>query len=342
MASPPLLDLDALLTPIEGDDGTAIPRMERGELDDLRKEKDDPAQVGQTIKANWPEIIKRSQQLLQTRSKDLVIASRLVEALFQQHGFSALSTGFQLLRRMLVECWDKLCPPVEDGDLDPRAGAIGWLCSRDMGARFPSSIRLRPLLRGQEGFYSFLDWQHAQENRPNVNKEDVAKAMQRVSLDDCVRLHDIFADAVKDLTEFGETLRERLAGDAPDIAELRSALVQCQQLMQQLIKEKKPPEEAAASEAATQESEDGAPSAKGPVGSRAEAYRQLAQAAAVLRQLEPHSPIPYLVQRAVQMGALPFPEMIRELIREPNVLSELRRELGIPAEGPPPETPPSE
>jgi type VI secretion system protein ImpA len=149
----------------------------------------------------------------------------------------------------------------------------------------------------------------------------------------------VFAEAVKDLTELSDTLRERLAADAPDIAELRSALVQCQQLMQQLIKEKKPADEAAPGVAETADAGDGSAQAKGPVGSRAEAYRQLAQAAAVLRQLEPHSPIPYLVQRAVQLGALSFPEMIRALIREPNVLAELRRELGIPAEETPPAAP---
>ena len=73
--------------------------------------------------------------------------------------------------------------------------------------------------------------------------------------------------------------------------------------------------------------------------SRAEAYRQLARAAAVLQELEPHSPIPYLVQRAVQLGSLPFPDLIKALIREPNVLAELAREFGLgeaPSGGAPP------
>jgi type VI secretion system protein ImpA len=65
------------------------------------------------------------------------------------------------------------------------------------------------------------------------------------------------------------------------------------------------------------------------MASRAEAYRQLAQAAARLRELEPHSPIPYLVQRAVELGGLPFPLLIKALIRDGNVISELNRELGI-------------
>ena len=67
---------------------------------------------------------------------------------------------------------------------------------------------------------------------------------------------------------------------------------------------------------------------------RDEAYRQLAQAAEVLRQLEPHSPIPYLVRRAVELGSLSFPELIQALIREPNAITELKRELGIKEEKP--------
>jgi type VI secretion system protein ImpA len=64
----------------------------------------------------------------------------------------------------------------------------------------------------------------------------------------------------------------------------------------------------------------------------------LAQAAALLKELEPHSPIPYLVQRAVELGALPFPELMIALIREPNVLADLNRELGIKVSPPQPPT----
>ena len=43
------------------------------------------------------------------------------------------------------------------------------------------------------------------------------------------------------------------------------------------------------------------------VDSRAQVYQQLAQAAAMLQRLEPHSPIPYLINRAVELGACPSP-----------------------------------
>jgi type VI secretion system protein ImpA len=66
--------------------------------------------------------------------------------------------------------------------------------------------------------------------------------------------------------------------------------------------------------------------------SRAAAYRQLAEAAALLERLEPHSPIPYLVKRAVELGSLPFPQLMKALIRDANVLAELTREFGLKAD----------
>jgi type VI secretion system protein ImpA len=58
-------------------------------------------------------------------------------------------------------------------------------------------------------------------------------------------------------------------------------------------------------------------------------YQRLTEAADVLAQLEPHSPVPYLIRKAVEFGSLPFPQLMRALIREEQVISEMNRELGI-------------
>ena len=67
-------------------------------------------------------------------------------------------------------------------------------------------------------------------------------------------------------------------------------------------------------------------------GGRDQLYRQLAQIADALKRIEPHSPIPYLLERCVKLGAMPFPELMREVIREAGTLDELDRLLGLKRE----------
>jgi len=70
-------------------------------------------------------------------------------------------------------------------------------------------------------------------------------------------------------------------------------------------------------------------SAEPKMETRAEIYARVAEAAAKLQQIEPHSPIPYLLNRAVELGSLPFPELMKSLILNADVLKLMNRELGI-------------
>jgi type VI secretion system protein ImpA len=45
------------------------------------------------------------------------------------------------------------------------------------------------------------------------------------------------------------------------------------------------------------------------------AYRALAEIAAFLRRVEPHSPTPYLIERAVRWGGMALPEVMADLSR---------------------------
>ena len=73
----------------------------------------------------------------------------------------------------------------------------------------------------------------------------------------------------------------------------------------------------------------GKPQEQEAVGSRDQAYQMMAKAAEMLSAIEPHSPVPYLVRRAVELGKLPFPELIQAFVREQGTLDVMFRELGI-------------
>jgi type VI secretion system protein ImpA len=346
MPSPPLLDLEALLAPVPGDEpaGGSIPFEVRQELEDARKEvnpedfpADDPMRPENPKKADWPGIIRLAQQTLTETSKDLLVAARLTEALTKQQGFAGLRDGLRLMRRLVEDCWDRINPAVEDGDLEARAAPFHWIDDADKGARFPTALRTVPLVVGATGAYGWYEWRQSQDGKGTVSRDDFEKAATATPRDYCQTVIEDLTECYQEILQLGQILGQRMGSDAPGLLSLRQALDECLSLEKQILQRKGGPEvgpsengEAAAGDGATQQ-------ARRAATSREEAYRQLADAAATLQRLEPHSPIPYLVQRAVELGALPFPQLIRALIREPNVLAELSRELGIKDEAPPSE-----
>ena len=70
-------------------------------------------------------------------------------------------------------------------------------------------------------------------------------------------------------------------------------------------------------------------STSGPIQSRADAYYRLAEAAEYLIRTEPHSPVPYLVKRAVQWGNMPLAQLLTEFIGNPEDLVTIQRLLGM-------------
>ena len=62
---------------------------------------------------------------------------------------------------------------------------------------------------------------------------------------------------------------------------------------------------------------------------RAEAYATLEALADYLSQVEPHSPSPLLIRRAVNWGRMSLPEVIAEIIREEGDVNRLLNVLGI-------------
>jgi type VI secretion system protein ImpA len=62
---------------------------------------------------------------------------------------------------------------------------------------------------------------------------------------------------------------------------------------------------------------------------RADAIRRLAAVAEYFRRTEPHSPVAYLVQRAVRWGEMPLEEWLQDVIHDESVLGQLRETLGL-------------
>jgi type VI secretion system protein ImpA len=335
------LSVEEFLAPIPGDHpaGSTLPYDVKVELEEARKEIDpdaydpaDPARPAEAKSADWPAIVRVAGRTLQETSKDLLVAARLTEALARTDGFDGLADGLAVMRGMIDQCWERMYPEIDDGDLEVRAGPFHWLSENDRGARFPHAVRGLPLVNQNGSAIGWRQWKETQDGKGAVTREDFEKAVRDAPREDCQATFDALTRVVTELNGLNEALNARLGKDSPGMTDLRTAVGECYSLAKQILERKGPAAGAASGEADTTGAAPGEGQPGGPARTlltRADVYARLTEAADLLERLEPHSPVPYLIRKAVEFGGLPFPQLMRALIRDDSVLTEMNRELGI-------------
>jgi type VI secretion system protein ImpA len=363
MASAPQIEIDPLLEPIPGDEpaGNAVPFNVRRQLDEYRKEvspdsfaPDDPMRPENPKPADWGAIIELAQETLKETSKDMLVAARLTEALTKEHGFGGLRDGLQLMRRLVEDCWDRIHPSIEDGDLEVRAAAFNWLDDADRGARFPHSVRAIGFIPGDDRKYSWKDWRAVMDGKEGLSREQIESGTDSMSREDVQTVVDDIHEAMAEVDKIVEVTTEKMADVAPGLSEVRTALRECLQLVEPILKKKGPapsdepmdadlgddPADSGSESAENGEyidsnedaGESAAPSRPRRVNTRVEVYAQLEQVSQRLLEIDPHSPISYLVQRAVKLSKLPLPKLLKALIRNDQALDDLNRDLDLGVE----------
>ncbi len=340
MAAVPELDMAALLAPIPGDkpEGTRMPPMTRLKLESARKlfepNPDDPAAAPIPKKPEWSLIVKTTSETLTETSKDLETAMRLLEALTRIAGFKGLTTGLNVLKGLVENCWDYLhpMPDPEDGEgPEIRAERFNWIGDTNAGAQFPHTIRQIPFLSVGGPVYSMQDRLATMENKGPIGSDE----MSRASLPMADTAAEI-AESYQAFLDLDRALTEKLNNNAPGMIGLRQALEEINDLARRLSgggETANSGDESAGAESGGGSTGGAFQMNAGSVSSREDAYRLIGQIADSLARIEPHSPIPDLLRRAVELGRMPFRRLIKELVVDGGNLTQIYREFGIKDEG---------
>ncbi|HEX8609715.1 MAG TPA: type VI secretion system protein TssA [Telluria sp.] len=358
--------LDALLAPL-ADDAPCGPAARHDavftEIRLLREEDDPNLPMGQwerpLKRADWAGIEQLCTAMLGTRSKDLQIAVWLVEAWTRQRGFVGLFHGLRLLDTLLRSYWPALHPVIEDdGDCDARLAPLEWL-----NASLSATVRVHAALLVPDGAkrvpLTLAEWERmtaqdmaapegarrhgAGDDDAPLTRADLVAAARQMQLEVAMTGAAVFhsLDYLHSLVGF---LEEQLGAQAPRLAKLRSALEGAQRVLVQMqpeqeeeVMEQAMEQEQARSQECTLSPALHAVPAPAPAGAvvganwrnRADAYATLEALADYLTEIEPHSPTPFLLRRAVNWGRMPLPEVIAEIIREEGDLNRLVNVLGI-------------
>jgi type VI secretion system protein ImpA len=321
-------------------------------------------------RADWAGAAALCRDALAGRSKDLQLCAWLAEAWLHLHGFEGAAAGLEVMAGVAGTFWDTLHPRGDGDQCEARGLVVEWMdgtladalvmvplslpstadaevhpwATRDAALRLENQGRRDPAaVKAAEaaGVVTLARFDRGVSLTPTPFYAAAAAALRRAE-DAAARLQAIF-DA-------------RCPADTPGLLRTRGVLAAVRGWATQVLAARPdavpdPPEEPMSADppavvpAVPPSDGTGAetpapPAAVGPIAiagrapaSRDEAYRWLEAAADFLAAAEPHSPVPYLVRRAVAWGRLPLPELMQEFQRSGYDLGTLHNVLGLEPPG---------
>jgi type VI secretion system protein ImpA len=361
-ATPPaLLDVEALLTPLPGENPAGENLRYSGLHDEIREARraEDNLPQGdwqrESKAAQWPKVVELATTALANKTKDLQVSAWMSEALVRLYGFVGLRDGLKVMRGLQERFWDQLHPELDGEDMDARANVLSSL---DKALEIP--LKSLPLTKSGSGTdYSYIQWEES-------TKFDFPENMESLEAEAYERLTQLKTQAEAEKRVTGEAWRkakgasrrpfyeetyallnecwqefealdrvmdEKFGRHTPGLGTLKKTLDDVRTLLEKLVKEKRvlepdPVSEAPPSDGTSEVARTTVISA-GSVQSREEALKRLAEVAHYFQITEPHSPVSYLIQRAITWGQMPLELWLEDVIKDGSVLGQLRETLGL-------------
>lgn len=354
------IDITELLAPIPGSDPAGSDASFSDQFDRIREARraDDPnlaqGEWQTELKvADWREAQSLAEDVLLRTSKDLQAAVWLGEAIIARQGLEGARDAFDLLTGLLDTYWDGLYPRIDDGDLEERASKLAWFAT--YGGRVLQTTLLND---DPQAALTLAGWVDSREvdnlGRQNAEAYQAALDEGRINGEayDSRMLATpdaLIAERIAQVAAAREAFARlsamsdaKLGREAPSLSALEDALKKIQTIYARVAASKGL---GGAVEAdAGGEGDAGvaaAPAAAGAGGaalnlgggslaSKESALRALNDIAAFFRRTEPHSPVAYLLDRAVTWANMPLEQWLAEVIRDESTLSSIRERVGLP------------
>lgn len=354
------IDVNELLAPIPGGDPAGSDASFSDQFDRIREARraDDPGLAQgewqtELKVADWREAQSLSEDILLRTSKDLQAAAWLGEAAIARYGLEGARDSFELLAGLLDQYWDGLFPRAEDGDLEERASKLAWFAT--YGSRALQSLMLNDDPQAALTLAGWIDSREVDNlGRQNaeayqaaldegrINGETYDTRMQSTQ-DPVIRERMDLAQAAREaFARFSAKTDERLGRDAPSLAAIDDALKKIQQVYAKVAAAKglagvaAPAADSAGNAGASTAVAGGGGDGvaldlhAGSLASKEAALRSLGEIAGFFRRTEPHSPVAYLLDRAVYWANMPLEQFLAEIIRDEGTLSSIRERVGLP------------
>ena len=338
------------------DEASRIEKRAKEDLGDRNKPEKERVTRSQSV-AYWKTVADLGKKALATRTKDLAIASYVIEAVVRTDGFAGLADALRWTRRMVENCWDTLYPvpePEEGVEITP------WQVveNRILPLSQLSSSSFIEAMSWVEitGVYDpgpFCYWQYRQalkyeacneeekvvrQNRGTVTMAQFDAAVKQTgdneyreliqSVIDCQLEYEALIAAVTGKVE-AAGLEEPPTVTSSDV---QDELKNCLGTLRHITKGRSLEPNITASTVPAVPGPNGGtvPNANSNgVRTREDAFRELNHIAEFFEKAEPQSLIPAQIRKVVRLGRLSPAEFFAEIVEEEAVRNQLFKIHGL-------------
>lgn len=320
----------ALLAPVAPDGPAGHPAAQDESYRRIRverEEEDASLPLGpwerELKRANWVAASELAAQALAARSKDLQLAAWLFEALIARAGLRAVAPCLALIDGLFRRFGAQLHPQ----DSEHRINLLQWINQKLL----PPLRRVPLTATGDEHDFVWNDWEQAQRNeqlRASLGRKadaeiegatlaEVGAALACTPQERIVFHIECLTAGLRALDALEATLAEQMPDDAPGFGALRGLLERIEVVLQAECRRRGVQAVPTENDGAVVHTNlpphvDTASETPGQAERRA-AYAALSRIAQTLERIEPHSPVPYLIRRAVAWGQLDTAQLYGEV-----------------------------
>lgn len=369
MATPPVLDIESLINPISEENAVGQdPRLDDSptsvyyQIKDVRNQaraaERKALMYGEEDESDWSPIGDMAPELLANLAKDLEVGAYLTETLVRERGFAGLRDAFTLLAELIERYGDEIYPlPDEDG-IETRVAPLAGLNGEGGDGTLIAPIARIPITSSTSmGQFDSVDLQQS-KNLDNLSSEARDQQVQEGVPEFSVvmtAIHEtsdqFYVNLLEDLDGANEAFErlnrvcdEKYGRDAPPSSAISNAIAEVRKTLMGLVGSRiasSAPEEEISDVDEEEHTPGGSPSSAGKAGpsasiasasiqNREEAFRGILRVAEFFKKTEPHSPIPFALERIVRWGRMPLPQLLKELIQDEGSIDQMFKLVGIP------------
>lgn len=290
-------------------------------------------------KSDWEVVCKLALEILTKQSKDLEIAAWLTESLVRTHGFAGLRDGFHLIRRLIELFWNNLYPTPDEDGITTRILPITGLNGEENDGTLIAPIALIPLTESHStGSFALWQYQQALEickiSAPEKRAQRITNGAITLEVFNkaAIETPPLFFQnlllninaCIDEYNQLNALLKEKCEQHAPPYSRVLAQLNACLDCVSTIFS----PNQTAPAMDETKTLQ-ATHCQNTTVMGREQVLHSLLQAADFFRNTEPHSPLSYLLEKAVCWGRMSLPQLLQELIADESTFIKTCNLIGV-------------